>query len=99
MQSLESIGILGEYMAKEPMVITATEVQVKLRDIENSKVIQKLVNDIDDWINKVMVRICQTPIQFRFPKSKKERIRKKWRKDPGNFRILVDPDQGIENFS
>ena len=28
--------------------------------------------------------------QFRFPKSKRHRIRKKWRKNPENFRTLPD---------
>lgn len=49
---------------------------------------QKLDAYFQSWIDEVTERIVTTPIQFRFPKSKKKRIRKKWRKDTRNFRPL-----------
>lgn len=40
------------------------------------------------------MQILESPLlttaQFRFPKSKRRRIRKKWRKNPENFRTLPD---------
>lgn len=37
-----------------------------------------------------------TATQFRFPKSKRRRIRKKWSKNPKNFRTL--PDQNFYQY-
>jgi hypothetical protein len=34
---------------------------------------------------------CVVMEQYRFPKSKKKRIRKKWRKETRNFKCLPDP--------
>jgi hypothetical protein len=53
---------------------------------------ERLRQGIDETIEQLIEGMCFTPIQFRFPKSKKKRIQKKWRKDLRNFRRLLGPD-------
>ena len=69
----------GEYMGKEPM--TATEIRFRLDEFERSPAMKRMRQGIENTINGVIERVFTTPIQFRFPKSKKKRIRKKWRKE------------------
>jgi hypothetical protein len=80
-----------EDMAKDPM--TATEVRFRLGEFERSEAMEQLRQGIENTIEQLFERVCCTPIQFRFPRSKKKRIRKKWRKDPRNFKRLLDTDQ------
>jgi hypothetical protein len=77
-------------------VITATEVSFRLNEFENHPAMIQLREHLDGLINRVVERIMTTPIQFRFPKSKKKRIRKKWAKNPENLRPLLD--QSFGNF-
>ena len=88
---IDSMLIPKEYMAKESR--TATEVKARLCDFYNSIQMERLGQVMDAMLVEVIAAMCQTPIQFRFPVSKKKRIRKKWRKDPRNFRRLLDTDQ------
>jgi len=90
---VNSMLIPGEYMGKDPM--TATEVRFRLGEFERSPAMKELDQRMQSWINEVTEKLLTTPIQFRFPRSKKKRIRKKWRKDPRNFRKLLD-DQLID---
>ena len=85
---VNSMLIPGEYMGKEPM--TATEVRFRLGEFERSPAMERLRQDIENTINQAIERVLTTPIQFRFPRSKKKRVRKKWRKDTRNFRRLLD---------
>jgi len=84
-----------EVGADRPM--TATEVRLSLSEMGRSEIIKRLEQVFSDMAEQVIERIITTPIQFRFPLSKKKRIRKKWKKDPRNFRTLLDPDQ-IQDF-
>ena len=36
-------------------------------------------------------QIGVTRVQMRFPKSRKRRIRKKWRRNPANYKTIVKP--------
>jgi hypothetical protein len=73
---------------EKPM--TATEVSFRLSEMGRSEAMKRLEQVFSDMAEQVIERIITTPIQFKFPRSKKKRIRKKWRKDPKNFRKLVD---------
>jgi len=77
-----------EYMAKEP--ITTTGVRLRLAEFERSPAMLRLQEGMQRTIDQMIERVYFTPIQFRFPRSKKKRIRKKWRKDPRNFRKLLE---------
>lgn len=70
--------------------LTATEIRFRMG--ESNRSMERLRQGIDETIEQLIEGIYRTPIQFRFPKSKKKRIQKKWRKDSGNFRSLL-PDQ------
>jgi len=39
-------------------------------------------------INIISSELCVKKIQFRFPRSKKSRIRNKWKKDNKNFKYI-----------
>jgi len=86
----DSTLIPGEYTAKDPM--TATEVWLRLGELERSAM-ERMRQGFEIMLDEVIERIVTTSIQFRFPRSKRKRIRKKWRKDPRNFRRLLDLDQ------
>ena len=87
-------------MGKEPM--TATEIRFRLDEFERSPAMKRMRQGIENTINGVIERVFTTPIQFRFPKSKKKRIRKKWRKNLRNFRKLLGDQfediQIVESF-
>lgn len=82
---IDSMLIPSEYMGKDPM--TATEIRARMG--EPRPILDKFSRSMDAFVVEVLERICRTPIQFRFPRSKKKRIRKKWRKDPRNFKPLL----------
>ena len=84
---IDSMLIPSEYMGKEPM--TATEIRFRLDEFERSPAMKRIREGMQRTIDQVIERVFATPIQFRFPRSKKKRIQKKWRKDPRNFRKLV----------
>ena len=88
---IDSMLIPRKYMAKEP--ITATEVRFRLDELDRSPTMERIRQSIKNTINQAIERVLTTPIQFRFPRSKKKRIRKKWGKDSRNFRRLLDTDQ------
>jgi hypothetical protein len=77
-----------EYMGNKPM--TATEIRFWFDEFERSPVMEWLRQGIENTIEQLIERVCRTSIQFKFSQSKKKRIRKKWRKDPRNFRRLLD---------
>jgi hypothetical protein len=79
---------IDEYMDSNPM--TATEIRFRMG--ESNRSMERLRQGIDETIEQLIEGMCFTPIQFRFPRSKKKRIQKKWRKDSGNFKPLL-PDQ------
>ena len=74
----------------KPRGIPITTTEVRLRIGEFNRSIGRLRQDIENTIDHLIDRMLTTPIQFRFPRSKKKQIQKKWRKDPRNFRKLVD---------
>jgi hypothetical protein len=75
-------------MGNKPM--TATEIRFWFDEFERSPVMEWLRQGIENTIEQLIERVCRTSIQFKFSRSKKKRIRKKWRKDPRNFRRLLD---------
>lgn len=87
---IDSMLIPKEYMAKEPMM--STEIRFRLDEFERSPAMERMRQGIENTINQVIERVFTTPIQFRFPRSKKKRIRKKWRKDTRNLRRLLGPN-------
>lgn len=72
--------------------MTATEIRFSLDEFGRSPAMKRLQQAMDNMTNRIIERVFTTPIQFRFPRSKKRRIRKKWRKDTRNFRSLLGPD-------
>jgi len=88
MTLIDSMLIPEEYVARKP--VTATEIRFRLGEFERSPATEELNRHFQDWIDEVTEKLVTTPIQFRFPRSKKKRIRKKWGKDPRNFRRLLD---------
>jgi len=72
--------------------MTATEIRFRLDEFERSPAMERMRQGLEDMIGQAIERIFTAPIQFRFPRSKKKRIRKKWRKDTRNFRSLLGPD-------
>ena len=74
-----------------PIVVetmTATEIRLMSSEFERSPEMERMRQCVERMTNQIIERIFLTPVQFRFPRSKKKRIRKKWRKDPENFRPL-----------
>lgn len=51
-----------------------------------------------DGVELVISDVMQYPVsyQFRRPKSKRRRIRKKWRKDPRNWRTRLEGPECIQ---
>lgn len=47
----------------------------------------RLIDIADLLIRELKEKFFFRAYQYRFPKSKKKRIRKKWRKDYGNYRV------------
>jgi hypothetical protein len=84
------------YLAKADRPMTATEIRFQLGEFERSLAMKRLQEGMEKMLDEIIERVCATPIQFRFPRSKKKRIRKKWRKDPMNFRKLLD--DGLEDI-
>jgi len=72
--------------------MTASEIRFRAHEFERSPAMERMRQDMQMRIDQVTMRMCLTPIQFRFPKSKRRRIQKKWRKDTKNFRRLLGPD-------
>lgn len=56
--------------------------------LQQQRVMNGIHNSILDSIRIVADKYCPLTVrrQFRFPRSKKKRIQKKWRKDPRNWR-------------
>lgn len=73
--------------------------QLKHMPIEHHHGVTFLLGGVEVRVNPILDNLPSKLVQFRFPRSKKKRIRKKWSKRPENFRevkqdviLMMPPD-------
>lgn len=72
-------AISEKYLKNEP-TSSATEAEFKL-----NQGMPRMIGSILDGIKVITSTFCTTRQQYRFPRSKKKRTQKKWRKDQRNW--------------
>ena len=72
---------IPEKLIKNVPTSSATETEFKL-----NQGMPRMIGSILGGIKIIASTLCMTRQQYRFPRSKKKRMQKKWRKDQSNWR-------------